>query len=306
MCELEGVVPIVLIPFDAQGAIDEASLRRVVRYELEQPINGLGVCGFASEAYKLTDQERMRCAQIVADEVAGCVPLVIGMAPGSTEAGIEQARFYETLKPSALMVLPPCTMALEQAVLVEHYVTLADTVGVPVMVQHSPHIAAYGHSALSIESLRDIAERSENAHYFKIEGAGAVARMAALRKIVPDRIRLFGGGGGITWPDELRAGAAGVIPGCGFNEYFVRVWRAWQEGRQDEAISLLQRVQPLVDAVSNRGHEFSLHARKHLLKRAGIIEHATVRLPTIQVDSDELDVVGKIADALELRIACTS
>ena len=56
---LQGVIPIVLVPFDDKGRVDERSLRRVVRFELEAPIDGLGIGGFASEAYKLTDQERM-------------------------------------------------------------------------------------------------------------------------------------------------------------------------------------------------------------------------------------------------------
>ena len=89
---LRGIIPILLVPFDASGDIDEISLRRVVRFELEGGVHGIGINGFASEAYKLTDAERERTVQIVADEVAGSVPLVIGIAPGSTRAAQHQAR----------------------------------------------------------------------------------------------------------------------------------------------------------------------------------------------------------------------
>ena len=57
---LEGIIPVVFIPFDAQGEIDEPGLRRVVRFELDGGVDGIGVNGFASEAYKLTDDERRR------------------------------------------------------------------------------------------------------------------------------------------------------------------------------------------------------------------------------------------------------
>jgi N-acetylneuraminate lyase len=56
---LRGIFPIVITPFDSEGrAIDEDSLRRVVRFELDGRADGVGVGGFASEAYKLTDEER--------------------------------------------------------------------------------------------------------------------------------------------------------------------------------------------------------------------------------------------------------
>jgi dihydrodipicolinate synthase/N-acetylneuraminate lyase len=57
---LRGIYPITLTPFDANGQIDEDSLRRVVRFELEGGAHGIGEGGFASEAYKLTDAERLR------------------------------------------------------------------------------------------------------------------------------------------------------------------------------------------------------------------------------------------------------
>ena len=55
---LEGIVPIVFTPFDENGDIDADGLRRIVRFELDGGVHGLGINGFASEAYKMTDGER--------------------------------------------------------------------------------------------------------------------------------------------------------------------------------------------------------------------------------------------------------
>ena len=140
--------------------------------------------------------------------------------------------------------------------------------------------------------------------YFKIEGPGAAARIAALRPLVDtQRVTMFGGGGGITLPDELRAGSSGLIPGVGFNDYFCRVWPLWHSGKQDEALQLLAQVQPLVAAVSGPGHEFSLHARKYLMKRAGVICNTWVRRPTVPVGPARLAALDSIVDALDLRIS---
>lgn len=301
---LEGIIPIVFVPFNDRGDVDGEGLKRIVRFELDGAIQGIGINGFASEAYKLTDDERRRTVDIVAAEVAGAVPLVIGIAPGSTAAAIAQAREFARRQPAALMTLPPATMKLPAAALVEHYVELARAVDAPVMVQQAPQIQGYRGTELETAELAEIADRAPNVRYFKIEGPGAAARIAALHaRVDVDRVRLFGGGGGITLPDELRAGSSGLIPGVGFNEYFCRAWPLWRAGREAEAQQVLAQVQPLVDAVSGPGHEFSLHARKYLMQRAGFIKHSTVRRPSVPVSHEQLAALDDIVASLDLRLA---
>lgn len=303
MPTLSGIIPILVTPFDANGRIDEDSLRRVVRFELEGGVHGLGIGGFASEAYKLTDHERIRCAEIVAAEVNGQVPLIIGMAPGSTEAAIEQAHVYSNLRPAALMALPPNTMNNDDMSLMEHYIALGSASDVPIIVQQSPQIQAYAHCQLSTDHLAQIAKHAPNIRYFKIEGPGSARRIHALRSRVSEDTRLFGGIGGLTLREELEVGAAGLLPGVGFNEFFVEVWVAWTAENKALVDEVLLRAQPLVDAVSGFGHEFSLHARKYLLKRAGIIAHDTVRRPTVRAEFAALDSIGRMVDEMGLRIA---
>lgn len=302
MPTLSGIIPILITPFDEAGRIDEESLRRVVRFELEGGVHGIGVGGFASEAYKLTDQERIRCAEIVATEVNGQVPLIIGMAPGSTEAAIEQAHVYSNLHPAALMTLPPNTMNNDEMSLMEHYIALGNASDVPIMVQQSPQIPVYAHCQLSTEHLAQIAKHAPGIRYFKIEGPGSARRINALRGRVSEDVRLFGGIGGLTLREELEVGAAGLLPGVGFNEFFVDVWSAWTEDNKVHVDEVLLRAQPLVDSVSGFGHEFSLHARKYLLKRAGIIAHDIVRRPTVRAEFAALDNVALLVDEMGLRL----
>ena len=68
---LEGIAPILFTPFDENGDIDAESLRNIVRFEVEGGVHAIGINGFASEAYKMTDGERLRNVEIVAGELAG-------------------------------------------------------------------------------------------------------------------------------------------------------------------------------------------------------------------------------------------
>ncbi len=300
---MQGIVPIVFVPFNENGAIDEVGLKRVVRFELEGGADGIGINGFASEAYKLTDQEREQTVSIVADEVANQVPLVIGIAAGSTEAAIGQMKTFQKLNPAVFMVLPPATFDYTPESLVEHYVNLTHSSDVPIMMQHSPHIAQYSHVKLEVEHLAEMANRASGLGYFKIEGPGAPARMRALKPLIPENVKLFGGVGGISFLEELEVGVGGVIPGVGFNEVFQMAWKTWKLGDKARVHDILTQYQPLVNAVSVKGHEFSLHARKHLAKRAGLISSAKVRSPTVAPTEAEIEFVLQAADVFELRIS---
>ena len=48
---LKGVMPALLTPFDRQQRLDTESLRRLVRFNIEQGIDGLYVGGSTGEAF---------------------------------------------------------------------------------------------------------------------------------------------------------------------------------------------------------------------------------------------------------------
>jgi len=54
---LEGVIPILAMPFDARGDIDLKSLDREVDFLVASGVRTIGF-GFASEGFRLTAEER--------------------------------------------------------------------------------------------------------------------------------------------------------------------------------------------------------------------------------------------------------
>lgn len=318
---LAGIIPILFIPFDDDGSIDEPGLRKIARFELEGGVHGVGINGFASEAYKLNEEERWQAAQIVAEEINGAIPLVIGIAPNSTRQAIAEAKRFATLSPAVLMALPPNTMSYGAAALKEHYVSLADSSDIPIMLQQAPQIPTFRHCALSAEELADIAMNAPNLRYFKIEGPGSAAVIGELKQLLEreastaNHYGFFGGGGGITVMDEWHAGANGLIPGVGFNDGFLKAWDDWQSGNIDSAVAELQRLQPLVSAVSGAGHEHSVHIRKQLMRDAGYLQNAALRPPTapptprelwqsLDHQNDKTELYALVRN-LNLRVAAT-
>lgn len=300
---LQGIAPILFTPFDDSGAIDAVGLRKVLRFEIDGGVHAIGINGFASEAYKLSDAERRETVAIVASELAGALPLIIGIAPNSLENALEQARALARYQPAALMALPPATMDNGSQSFVDFYVELSRGGGLPLIIQQAPHIPMYRHTALSAAALAEIAYRSPARTYFKLEGPGSAAKMSALAALLGAEACMFGGGGGISALAELRSGASGLIPGVGFNEIFLAAWACWTRGDEAGAASRIASGADLVRAVSGSGHEHSLHLRKQLLKRHGSISSAYVRQPTSRFDEAILPAFFAIVDGLDLRVS---
>ncbi|MGH2372964.1 MAG: dihydrodipicolinate synthase family protein, partial [bacterium] len=55
MADLKGVYNIMATPFDDDGAIDEASVRRLVDFQLRCGAHGLTILGVMGEAHKLSE-----------------------------------------------------------------------------------------------------------------------------------------------------------------------------------------------------------------------------------------------------------
>src|SRR5438477_8566192 len=83
-----GVFAIPPTPFDDAGNVDEASLRRCVDFCVAAGSHGIVAPVNASEAVSLTDAERLRVAEVLVEQTAGRVPVVVGVSGVSTQASV--------------------------------------------------------------------------------------------------------------------------------------------------------------------------------------------------------------------------
>jgi 4-hydroxy-tetrahydrodipicolinate synthase len=109
---------------------------------------------------------------------------------------------------------------------------------------------------------------------------------------------VMGGVGGRYLLDEYRRGACGTMPACQTTDVHVAVWNALEAGDETGARRLFNRLLPLL----NLEARYAVGIYKEILKRRGVIAHATVRgrvSPALDAfDHQELDVV--LGDMAEL------
>jgi 4-hydroxy-tetrahydrodipicolinate synthase len=95
---MRGVWAAIPYPFDANLELDEAGLRSNIRHYLDNhPLDGIFCGHFMSEFWSLTVAERRRAAEIVVDEVAGRVPVVVQTGHHSAHESVELTRHAEKI-----------------------------------------------------------------------------------------------------------------------------------------------------------------------------------------------------------------
>lgn len=105
---LHGYMTILYTPFNIKGALDEAGLRHNVRETMARPgVGGLSVHSLHQEFWAMTIAERKRVAEIVLQEVAGRMPVIIGCSDPAAANVVELALHAEAAGADLVMVWPP-------------------------------------------------------------------------------------------------------------------------------------------------------------------------------------------------------
>ena len=274
---LHGVLPILPTPFTENGAVDEASMRRLIDFELEVGVHGVSVLGFMGEAHRLAGFERKQVVAASVDQAAGAFPVWVGVLAFGAAGAIEQAREAQELGAAGAFVAPPPVQS-DQAIF-DYYASVAEAVEIPIAIHDFPESFK---TLLSAELIARMGNEIAGVRYIKLEDYPVLAKMSSIQRLAPDSIGIFGGLGGMYFLEELQRGSRGVMTGFAWPEVLVAVYDAFRAGEVDAAAAIFDRYVPLIR------YEFQpkigLAYRKHVYRERGIIDTTFIRPPGMHID----------------------
>lgn len=276
MTRYRGLFPVVPTTFTESGELDLASQKRCVDFMIDAGSQGLAILANFSEQFLLSDDEREVLTRSVLEHVNGRVPVIVTTTHFSTRVCAERSKRAQQMGAAMLMVMPPyhgATFRVPERQIFEFYQGLSDAVDIPIMVQDAP---AAG-TPMSAEFLARMAREIQHVAYFKIETAGAAAKLRELIRLGGEAIEgPWDGEEAITLLPDLEAGATGAMTGGGFPDGIRPILDAYREGRRDDAIAAYERWLPLIN-LENRQCGFL--AAKSLMKEGGVIACEAPRHP---------------------------
>ncbi len=136
--EPKGIIPAMVTPFDSKDRLNEAVLRKLTNYLIDGGVHGLFAIGSQGEFYALTREEKKRITEIVVEEVNGRIPVYIGTGAMTTREAVLLTQMAERAGAGAVSVITPCFISPSEDELFEHYVTIAKSTKLPVLLYSNP------------------------------------------------------------------------------------------------------------------------------------------------------------------------
>ncbi len=279
MTQLRGIFNILATPFDSDYAVDYASLRRLVRFQLGLGAQGLTILGVMGEAAKLSVDERRAVMDCVIDAVAGAAPIVVGTSHTELATCIALSQAAFAAGADGVMIAPPPLEDKSDPAILALYEQIAACVDGEIVVQDFPPV---NDVIMSPGVLAQIAQRIPQARALKLEDPPLMQKINAIREQT-ELFAIFGGLGGMFLLEELNRGAAGTMTGFAFTEILVAVYEAFVAGERGKAEAIFDKYVPLIRYENQPG--INLTIRKEFLQRRGAIANATPRPPFAAIDT---------------------
>jgi 4-hydroxy-tetrahydrodipicolinate synthase len=292
---LRGAFTALVTPFTADGAVDEAAFRRLVRWQILAGIDGLVPCGTTGESPTLDTHEReglIAATVEVTRERASRdrVRVVAGTGTNDTAATIRATRRAAELGADAALVVAPYYNRPDGRMLEAHFRAVADEGDLPIVVYNVPSRTGANVDADTFLRL------AEHPRVIAVkEASGNLDQIARICRDRPPDVAVLAGDDAWTLP-ILAMGGDGVVS-VASNEIpgeLVALCAAARAGDWEAARRVHERWLPLFQA-NFRGAPNPVPAKAALVLM-GLLETDMVRAPLLPIDPD-----GRAAMAVTLR-----
>ena len=293
-----GVIPAVLLPFDADLAIDEASFRKHLSDVAATPgVTGITINAHSTEVASCTFDEQRRVLEVAQAEIGDRMPIVNGIwADGSIEAA-RLARMATEGGASALLVFPPAPFTLGQSpqMAIAHFKRIADATDLPLIVFQYPLATGQGYPkdtllkmCEEVPTIRAIKDWINNVQHHEWHVRTLQSLPRPVNVLSTHSAWLF---------SSLVLGCNGLLSGSGsvIPDLQSQLFAAVQRNDLAAARALNDRIEPLM-RVFYADPFVDMHNRmKEALVLLGRIPRAFVRPPLVKLSQAE---IGRIREGL--------
>ena len=287
-----GVIPAVLLPFNDDLSIDEASFRSHLRDVAATPgISAITINAHSTEVASCSFEEQRRVLEIAHDEIGARLPLVNGIwADGSIEAA-RIARMATAGGASALLVFPPAPFTLGQSpdMAVGHFKRIADATDLPIIAFQYPLATGQGYPretllrmVAEVPTIRAIKDWAGNVPQHEMHIRTLQCLQRPVNVLTTHSAWLF---------SSLVLGCNGLLSGSGsvIPDLQAELFRAVRADDLAEARRLNDRIYPLA-RVFYADPWADMHNRmKEALVLLGRLPRAVVRPPLTKLSRAEID-----------------
>jgi 4-hydroxy-tetrahydrodipicolinate synthase len=285
-----GTYTVLITPFTADGAaVDLRALERLVEFQIAEGIDGLIPLGSTGEFLSVSREERTAITETVVRTAAGRVPVLMGTGAEDTREVVALSREAESLGADGVMIIPPFYAVPTEDELFHHYRTVADAIGIPIMVYNNPATANVDLLPATLARLSTI----PNCKYVK-ESTLEATRVRDIIALCGDRMEVFAG---VLGYESAWLGAIGWVAVC--SNLVPRLSRdmfaaAAFEANRDKALPLYRKLAPLLPWVGGPRYVSGTKAGFRLIG----MEMGDPRPPRLPLPKRDIPALASVLQAM--------
>jgi dihydrodipicolinate synthase/N-acetylneuraminate lyase len=288
--DLYGIVPIVPTPFLENEDVDEDALRKLIDFAVTTGVGAVCLPAYASEFYKLTDEERARVVRVAVDQSAGRIQIVAQSNHPSLMVAIKLAKANVDAGADVISITVPRIFNLPEDSLKEYLGGFMQAIaGTPVLIQDfNP-----GGPSLSVQTIKELMIGNTNFEYLKLEEPLCAPKFESIIKATEGKVKLLEGWGGLYMLELIPIGIAGVMPGLGVSDILQKVFLLRKNGENEKAFDLFEKVMPQI-FFSLQNMELFHYVEKELLIARGILNNSIVRKAAYKPDASTIQYIKEL------------
>lgn len=130
-----GIMPALITPINDDGSIREEAARKLIESTIEKGVSGFYICGSTGEGPVMSEESRMRMAEITVDQVKGRVAVINHVGACDARSAVRLARHAEEIGCDAISSVPPnFYYSHEENEIFNYYKALSDACTKPLLV----------------------------------------------------------------------------------------------------------------------------------------------------------------------------
>jgi 4-hydroxy-tetrahydrodipicolinate synthase len=234
----------IVTPFTENG-VDLEKLGQLIEMHIAESTDAIIICGTTGEASTMTEDEIKDAIKYTVEKTAGRIPVIAGTGTNDTAKTIKRSKFAQEVGADGVLVVTPYYNKTTQKGLIEHYLAIADSIDIPIVIYNVP--ARTGLNILP-ETLKVLSEHPNIAAVK--EASGNISQIAQISYLCGDNLDIYSGNDDQVVP-LLSLGGKGVISVVAniAPKDMHDMVMFYLEGKVKESMELQLKVKPLNDAL---------------------------------------------------------
>ena len=275
--------------------LDDATYIKLIHFHIKNGTNGLVPAGTTGESPTLSHDEHQRVIELCVKESNGKLPVFAGTGSNSTEEAISLTTHAEKIGANGVLIVTPYYNKPTQEGLYQHYKSINDKCGVPIIIYNIP-----GRSVIDM-SVDTMARLYELKNIIGVKDAtGDLNRVdATLKKMGKDFIQLTGNDDNALEFNK-RGGVGAISVTANIAPKLCSEFQKYSVKDDKESIAEAEKLDKILQPIH---HSMFVESNPSPVKYAAKLLNLcddNVRLPLVKVTNPTKEIVKKALETAKL------